>query len=98
MIEATGRPPVLVPSERARYSREHVGAPAGESLTAAAGNVSRAGGARNVIAAGAVGRVINAATQGRGGDDSVGGRRHRWATGSTIPRQSNEIGGSQRGR
>jgi hypothetical protein len=25
MIEATGRPPVLVPPERARYSREHVG-------------------------------------------------------------------------
>jgi hypothetical protein len=25
MIEAAGRPPVLVPSERARYSREHVG-------------------------------------------------------------------------
>jgi hypothetical protein len=25
MIEAAGRPPVLVPPERARYSREHVG-------------------------------------------------------------------------
>jgi hypothetical protein len=25
MIEATGRPPVLVPPERARDSREHVG-------------------------------------------------------------------------
>jgi ribulose-5-phosphate 4-epimerase/fuculose-1-phosphate aldolase len=25
MIDATGRPPVLVPPERARYSREHVG-------------------------------------------------------------------------
>ena len=25
MIEATGRPPVLVTPERARYSREHVG-------------------------------------------------------------------------
>ena len=25
MVEATGRPPVPIPPERARYSREHVG-------------------------------------------------------------------------